>query len=248
MITSKQENQPAIRECFSNLRGWLLDIRRGAGEFIFIAIICTLVIVTSLAAYRNIAIKGWTADAAAWAQATGSIIAIAGAAWLARSEIRHTRRWRREQGEEAAWGVRFVLSQAQFDAQIIAFELTRADPPFDALDMRSWRQLAANASLALNAMLTRGDYIHATVILTTCNAKILIDQLCVDLEKMDGIMTRGKKPDDQLVSDIAYAHINLAKLIEQYDARVRGIRQALDRGGDMLPIEEWSEWTAKSNS
>lgn len=83
------------------------------GEMVFLIAIASLVGVTGFGAYANFRQDGWSSDAAAWAQAAGSIIAIAGAAWLARGEVRQVRRWRREQGEEAAWSVRFVIQQSR---------------------------------------------------------------------------------------------------------------------------------------
>jgi len=35
-----------------------------------------------------------------------------------------------------------------------------------------------------------------------------------------------------------HAHINLSTLVEQYDGRMRGVAEALDRGGDVLPMRE----------
>jgi hypothetical protein len=255
-VSSKHEEGTPTSPALSKRNLWS---RRGLGRLLawlrsriaglaFVAMICGLVGVTGFAAYINVSQKGWNADAAAWAQAAGSIMAIVGAAWLARSETRQARRWKREQGEEAAWGVRFVLSQAQFDAQIVAAELTKPGKPLDAFGIRPWRQRAANASLALQTLLTRTDHIHAAVILTTCNAKILVDQLSSDLERLEQLVMRGQRVDDQLVTDIIYAHLNLKTLIEQYDARVRGIRQALDRGSDMLPVAEWGEWDFRGES
>lgn len=220
------------------VRRSLAGLWRQSGELLFVGTILLLVAATGYAAYSNIAAKGWGADAAAWAQAAGSIIAIAGAAWLARSEARQARRWRREQGEEAAWAVRFVLSQAQFDAQIVAAELTDSKAPYSAADIRSWQQRSVNSSLALQAMLTRADYIHAAVVLTACNARVLVDHLSADLKNLGEIVAHGDRPDEQLVTDIVYVHLNLSTLIEQYDARMRGVREALDRGRDMLPMNE----------
>lgn len=225
----------------SRLRSFFIRIRRA--EALFVIAIAALVAVTGAAAWANVAKSGWSSDAAAWAQAAGSILAIAGAAWLARSEARQARRFRREQGEEAAWAVRFVISQAQFDSQIVAAELTRNDGTISSDELRSWRQRAANSALALTTILTRADHIHAAVVLTACNAKVLVDSLETDLAKLDEIFMRDGEATDELIGDIVYAHLNLQALIEQYDARVRGIRLALDRGNDMLPIDERPEWS-----
>ena len=220
------------------LRRSVRNLWRQSGEFVFAGMVAALVAVTGYAAYINVVAKGWNADAAAWAQAAGSIIAIAGAAWVARSGSRQARRQRREQGEEAAWAVRFVLSQAQFDAQIVAAELTRQDVPYGPGDIQSWKQRSANASLALQTMLTRADYIHAAVVLTACNAKVLVDHLSIDLAKLEDVVEGGDDPDKQLVGNIVFANLNLKTLIDQYDARMTGVGEALDRGGDMLPLDE----------
>ena len=205
------------------------------GEILIGAAVAGLIAVTGFGAVQNVLQKGWNGDAAAWAQAAGSIVAIVSAAWIARGEARHARRWRRQQGEEAAWGVRFVLKQAQFDAQIVAAELTNGKD-ITSLDVLSWQQRCLNVSLALQTILTRTDHIHPAVILTATNAKVLVDQLTKDVLKFKKITKRREKAGDELVGDIVYAHINLNTLIDEYDARVRGIRLALDEGQDMLPI------------
>lgn len=220
------------------LRKVLLKYTREIPEFLFLGGVLCLIAIASYAAYVNVVAKGWNGDAAGWAQAAGSITAIAGAVWLARAESRQARRWRRAQGEEAAWAVRFVIAQAQFDAQIVAAELAKLGTPYRAtlLEIQSWSQRSANVSLALQTMLTRADYIHPAVIITICNAKILIDQLSVDLATLQQAVRKRGLPNGQLVGDIVSAHINLNTLLSQYDGRMRGVREALDQGRDMLPI------------
>lgn len=235
-----KEITPILSKFMSRTMSGVLSARNRIGELLFGLIITALICLTSFAAYKNAVEKGWGADTAAWAQAAGSIIAIAGAAWLAGNEARQARRWRRKQGEEAAWGVRFVIAQAQFDSQIIAAELT--DPKgWGSNEIDIWRQLVANVSLALQTLLARTDHIHPSVILTTCNAKILIDRLSSDLEKLSGKVTRDEVADIELISDIVGIHLNLAELLSQHDARMRGVNQALDSGQDMLPIREWGK-------
>lgn len=218
---------------------------RRAGEVVLGGLLLALIGVTTSAAVVSVVRHGWAADAAAWAQAAGAIVAIVGAAWLARGEARQARRWRREQGEEAAWGVRYALIQAQFDSQIIAAELTGDKKAPDATDVLSWQQRSANASLILQTMLTRVDHIHPLVVATMCNAKILIDQLSIDLLVVEKAIKKNRRLDERIVSGIVYAHINLAKLIEEYDVRMRGVVLALDEGDDMLPIDNWEPWSQR---
>lgn len=212
--------------------------RDSLGALAFNAVTALLIAVAGYAAYVNVAAKGWNADAAAWAQAVGSIIAIVGAGWLARNESRQLRRENRRQGEEAAWAVRFVIAQAQFDAQIVAAELTQKDKSWDAGDIRSWQQRTRTSDLALGSLLARTDYVHPSVALTVSNAKVLVEQLQMDLEKLEALTTRGARISDSLIGDIVYAHINLSTLVKQYDACMRGVSEALDRGGDVLPMHE----------
>lgn len=241
VMHKSQPNEPVVPAVTVKIRiqRILQRVRGRSSETVVFGAMAVLLGVSGWAAYANVAKSGWTADAAGWAQAAGSIIAIAGAIWLSRSEARHARRSRRELAEETIWSVRFVIVQAQFDSHIIAAELTNEDEPYVAADIRSWRQRSDNASLALQTMLARTDYIHSSIVLMTCNAKILIDGLSTDLDSLTDALQRNEVPTQRIVGDIVFAHANLANLLELYDARVEGIRQALDRGGDQLPLDEW---------
>jgi len=188
--------------------------------------------------------KGWGADAAAWIQAAGSIAAIAGAAWLAQSETRRARASRREQNEEAAWHVRFMIVQAQFESHIIAAELVNRTEPITKFDAREWRQRAATCRTGLNALMGRTDHVHPSVTHVTANAKILIDDLMDDLTSLEALIASENQPDQYLIDRIVSPHIALIEVIEQYDGRMRGVRLALDEGGDMLPIRSWAAWDA----
>ncbi|TPW26714.1 hypothetical protein [Pararhizobium mangrovi] len=205
----------------------------------FLLAVAVLIVGAGLVAYLNVRSDGWGSDAAAWAQVSGSMIAIIGALWIVASEARQARRIRRKQGEEAAWGVRFILIQAQFESQIVAAELTQANEGFDTDDIRSWVQRAKLANLSLETLLTSSGHIHPAVVVTLCNAKILVEQLCSDLQEFQDLVTRGQSPPSSKISDIVNVHASLSALIEHYDARIRGVREALDRGDDMLPLTEW---------
>jgi hypothetical protein len=190
-----------------------------------------LVVVTGSAAYTNVIKAGWGSDAAAWVQAPGTISAIVGAAWLARSEERRARRLRRERNEEAAWCVWFV----------------NRSTPIEKSDVRGWRQRAVTSAAALTALVNRTDHIHPAVTLMTSNAKVLVDYLVTDLENLGKSLESGGKPDDDLIKQIVTPHHSLLELIEQYDARMKGVRLALDKGRDTLPIKDWAAWDADGN-
>ncbi|WP_129567384.1 hypothetical protein [Agrobacterium sp. CFBP2214] len=218
----------------------LRAVQRHVGEAIFVAIALALIAATAWASVINVRSSGLDANSAAWAQASGSILAIAAAAWIARGDVRRARRWRRDQAEEAAWHARFVVVQAQYDAHITAFELTNPEELIDGRSLRSWRQRASSSSLALQTMLTKVDHIHPSVVTTLCNAKMLIDEMEADLIKLANVMMRFEAPDKELVSDVVSYHQLLQDLIVQYDSRAKSIVDALDQGRDMLPVKEFA--------
>lgn len=216
-------------------------VRDHGGRAIFAATIGALIAITGWAAFVNVQKDGWSGDSAAWAQAAGSIVAIAGAAWVARGESRHARRLRRRHSEEAAWAVRFTFTQAELDTRTIASELLSNEDSFDSI--KFWRLRADNVSLGLQTMLARPDHIHPAVAMMTCNGKVLVDHLILDLAKLEELTTRGEFPDIKLISDIIGVHKSFQELIDQFDGRMRGISRALDRGGDMLPLNEFRSWS-----
>lgn len=150
------------------------------------------VAVTGWAAYANVAKSGWGSDAAAWAQASGSIAAIIGAAWLAQSESRNARRLHRERNEEAAWYVWFAIRQAQVGAHIVAHELVNRTAPVEKSDVREWRQRATTSAIGLSALVGRTDYIHPAVTQVTSNAKVLMDDLVTDLASLSTAVEEGR--------------------------------------------------------
>jgi hypothetical protein len=206
----------------------------------FYVLAFVLVALSGWAAYANWAKSGWGSDAAAWIQAAGAIAAIAGASWLAQGEARRARRLRRKQNEEAAWYVRFAITQAQLESHIIASDLVNRTEPVGDDDVREWRQRATTAVLSLSALAERTDHVHPAVIHVTSNAKVLMDDLVEDLALLREAIHAGKAPDQRLIGRIIQPHTALLELIDVYDTRMQGVKVALDEGGDALPIEEWT--------
>lgn len=198
-----------------------------------------LILLTGWAAYENVVKAGWGADAAAWVQAAGSIAAIAGAAWLAQTDARRSRRERRRQNEEAAWYVRFAIAQAQFESHVIAAELVNRTTPIEKDDVRRWRSQAMTAATGLNALVGKTDHIHPIVTQVTANAKILMDELLVDLGDIARAVDAGTQPDQILIGRIVSPHHALSELLATYDERMDGVGMALDEGGDALPLRRW---------
>lgn len=210
--------------------------------FLFYIMSLLLVSTTSWAAYANVMKSGWGQDAAAWMQAAGSIAAITGAAWLSQSEVRQARRTRREQNEETAWFVRFAIRQAQQESHIIAAELVNRKTPVEMADIRDWRQRANTATISLNSLADRTDYIHPAVAHVISNCKVLMDELINDLNELAKIVKNKDEPDKSLIGHIVTPHRAILELIDLYDSTMRGIRIAMDEGGDALPIKNWETW------
>lgn len=135
-----------------------------------------------------------------------------------------------------------MLAQAQIDTQIIAAELLSEDGDYDLI--RAWRQRAENGALALQALLGRADYVHPVVPMSASNAKVLLDYLVLDLVELEARVGEGALPSLALIGEIIDVHRNLQELLNQFDARMRGVRIALDEGRDMLPVRTFDTWSA----
>ncbi len=191
------------------------------------------------ATYDHVVTTGWTSEAAAWAQAAGSIAAIVGAAWIAQGEARRARRARRTLGEEAAWFARYAIVQAQFECQIIAAELVNSKSNLEKSNFRNWRQRGRTVAISLNTLVDKADYVHPSVVHVLANAKVLVDDLVDDLTLLDTALVDGEVKDSALVERLVAPHLALRELIELYDSRMRGVKLALDEGDDALPHGEW---------
>lgn len=199
-------------------------LRHDAGSVAFVAVTLSTITVTAVAAILNYNKSGWSSDVAAWAQAGGSILAIAGAAWLASHEARRARRARLRDGEEAAGYVRFAIVQAQFDSQIVANELVNRDQPVDVGDIRCWRQRVRTSATSLTALVARTDHLRPAVTQVTANAKVLIDDMLDDLAELRKAVAESKPTQHDLVADIASTHRALKELVELYDERMQSVR------------------------
>lgn len=71
--------------------------------------------------------------------------------------------------------------------------------------------------------------------LTLCNARVLLETLREDIELLEGALIRGANVQEN-ESSVVNAHRSLARLIDQFDASMRGVQMALDQGGGRLPI------------
>lgn len=203
----------------------------------------TLVLLTALAitttlwaVWKNYDKGGWSDDTAAWVQAAGSIIAIVAAAWLARGQERQARRFRRQVAEQIAAGVVFAIKQAQYDSQIVAYELTTRSSPIKRREVRGWRQRMLTAAVVLEAESSRGDHIHASIGQVAANGKVLVDEAIANLTTMSDAIGAGEQPDKEIIDDIVHTHQALKELEASLADRLRLIRDALDNGGDLLPL------------
>ena len=189
----------------------------------------------------NMPDQAFTAEAAAWAQAAGSIAAIAGAIWLSRMESGRDRRQRRLDREEAAWAVRFAIVGARNEAYTVAHELVDPAQALASENGRHWRTRCRNVRLLLQSYAARADHIHPAIAQDANNAMLLAEEMEADVERAAAYMIAGKLPSLKIAQDLAWYEIQFTTLIQRIDERMIGIRGALDRGGDMLPHDEF-QW------
>lgn len=72
------------------------------------------------------------------------------------------------------------------------------------------------------------------------NAVLLIEQLEVDLEAALADLAKGGLVTMPVAENLAWYEVQLYELVRRIDDRMLGVREALDRGDDMLPIHEFS--------
>ncbi len=225
MLEKKDGRNSGLKDHSSSL--WVL--------FIIISLLVLAGFVAALGIWRG----GTSSDGAAWLQAAGTLVAISVAVWVTKIDTRQTKRWRRIQGEEAAWSARFMIVQAQLDAHIVAYEITKDASSRIRQDVALWIQRMQASALALEAIGSRADHVHPGVIFMACNARVLVNDLINELRAVGEEVAKHGKAADEQIRRIVVVHISLQELIEQFDARMIGVVNALNRGGDMLPVQ-WS--------
>ena len=190
---------------------------------------------------------GFDAAAAAWAQAAGSVVAIACAVWISRAEGRREQRRKRLEREETAWAVHYAMRGARNEVYRVVHELF--DPAEAKVEnARHWRTRCKNSRLLLQSYTGRTDHVHPGVIQDANNTILLIEELEADLEKALPFVADAEPLPFKLAESLAWYEVQIDGLIERYDSRMAGVREALDRGGDMLPIRENSWRDQSSNS
>jgi hypothetical protein len=194
----------------------------------------------------SLAASGLGSEAAAWAQAAGTIAAIAGAAWISRVESGRERRQRRFEREEAAWGVRFAIVAARNEAYTIAHELVDPAKAQASECGRHWRTRCRNVRLLLQSYAGRSDHIHPAIVQDANNAVLIAEEMEADVERAAEAVAMGKLPPLKVAEDIAWYEIQFGTLIQRIDDRMAGVREALDRGGDMLPRREF-QWNREAS-
>jgi hypothetical protein len=190
---------------------------------------------------------GFGAEAAAWAQAAGSIAAIAGAVWLSRLESMRERRQRRHEREETAWAVRFAIVAARNEAYTVAHELVDPDKALASENGRHWRTRCRNVRMLLQSYAGHTDHIHPAIVQDANNAVLLAEEMEADVERAAQFMAAGEIPSLKVAEDLAWYEIQFATLIQRVDDRMAGVREALDRGGDMLPKRDF-QWNRKTRN
>lgn len=202
-------------------------------------VLLSLIIFCATGLALSLLSSGLGADAASWAQAAGSIAAIAGAVWISRLEAGHERVLRRREREEVAWAVRFAIVAARNEAYTVAHELVDPTKSTASDNGRHWRTRCRNMRLLLQAYANRTDHIHPAIVQDANNAVLLAEELEADVQRASTYMAQGRLPPLKIAEDIAWYEVQFGVLIQRIDDRMAGVREALDRGDDMLPRHEF---------
>jgi hypothetical protein len=197
----------------------------------FILVACAASVATVI-----ITREGFGTNGAAWVQAGGSIAAIAGAVWLFRSDTARRRRERRAAGEEVAWGVRFALTNAQFEARKIAAELANEHFMEKENPRRHWLLQSKNCQNVLNVYANRTDHVHPTLNHIASNGVLLLQEMDDDIRKV----CDGSSPE--AADAIARYESHFEELLQLLDARMRGILKALNESSDSFPVRHLDVW------
>lgn len=91
------------------------------------------------------------------------------------------------------------------------------------------------------------DHIHPAIVQDANNAVLLAEEMEADVQRAAEFMAAGKNPSLKIAEDLAWYEIQFATLIERIDNRMAGVREALDRGGDMLPSGDF-QWNLKTRN
>lgn len=209
---------------------------------LFFATSMGLVGLSILAAILSVAKEGFGAIGAAWVQAGGSIAAITGAIWLFRSEAILRRRERRALSEELAWAVRFALTNAQLETRTIAAELFDKHLVEQESPRRHWFLRTENCQNVLRVFAQRTDHIHPALNHIASNGMLLLRQFDEDIARALDFVERGEQPPMGVAGDVARYSGHFEVLLQELDARMRGILQALDEGGDYFPTKHLEMW------
>lgn len=214
----------------------------------FIGLSAGLASLSVIAAVVSVVREGLGANGAAWAQAAGSIAAIAGAVWLFRSEAVRRRHERRVAGEEAAWAVRFAITNAQFEAQTIAREVISEDVVGKDSPRRHWLLRSENCRNVLGVYARRTDHIHPILNQVASNGMLLLRQMDEAISQAANSIENGERPSIEIASRVAQYEGIFEELRQLLDARMRGILIALDEGRDALPVSQFEYWKTPADA
>ena len=211
-------------------------------HIVFFAAIAALVVFSLSVATALLIREGLGTNGAAWVQAGGSIAAIAGAIWLFRSETIRRKIEKRAAGEELAWAVRYAIRQAQLEVGIIVGELLTQGPKKDGEQLRDLLLRTTNCQDVLRVYVERLDHLHPSLNFHANNAILLLRQLEEELKK---ILTHDRKVRGLTTEEskrLANFQGSFGHLLEELDARMRGVLRELDKSPNVSPAARLKEW------
>ncbi len=199
--------------------------RIGRWPWVWVAIILPILGTLVLTCW-SLARTGVSQESAAWAQAAGSIIAIASAIWISDRENALRRRERRADREEAIATVRFAINGAAYESAIIYHDFKDAAPPLDEADIRGWKTQCQNALAVLRNVIRAGP-LHPSFIQEATNAQLLIEELLGVLKKVGKRTNCSPGEKAAVEARINACAGNLGFLRDRFDKRFNLFRDDL---------------------
>jgi hypothetical protein len=111
-----------------------------------------------------------------------------------------------------------------------------------AENRRHWRLRTDTARALLTHYANRTDHIHPSLIHIAVNGTGLLDQLDLDLDEVHQCLQAKSCLPESLISKVTWYVGHFEKLIEELDARMRGIVQALDGRSDFILEPNFAPW------
>jgi len=194
---------------------------------------------TVVATGWSAATRGLGQDAAAWAQAAGSILAIAAAIWISDRENARRRKERIDEQEASVWAVIYALRLAEKESAVIYWELKETDGIIEQEKLKEWQTMCLNSRDMLRYSAARIDHFHPGFAQEAHNAVILANEVVEDINSLkNGDI--GSSYREIVINNIGGKCQAFSTLSDRIGDRMRVVRRRLSAGKRIL--HDWEAY------